>query len=103
MRRFLAGALAALFFLQSHAQDDILRAALYLSGAHSEEEIDQDWIQRLEGMSRVRVNSNRLRPGLLTDYQIATLADYRAAHGDILSWEELVLVDGFGREAVEAL
>ena len=103
MRRFLAGALAALFFLQSHAQDDILRAALYLSGAHSEEEIDQDWIQRLEGMNRVRVNSNRLRPGLLTDYQIATLADYRAAHGDILSWEELVLVDGFGREAVEAL
>ena len=103
MRRFLAGALAALFFLQSHAQEDILRAALYLSGAQSEEEIDQDWIQRLEGMNRVRINSGCLRPGLLTDYQIATLADYRAAHGDILSWEELMLVDGFSREAVEAM
>ena len=103
MRRFLTGTVAVLFFIQCPAQDDILRAALYLSGAQSEEEIDQDWIQRLEGMSRVRINSGRLRPGLLTDYQIATLADYRAAHGDILSWEELMLVDGFGREAVEAL
>jgi len=54
-------------------------------------------------MGKVRVNSSHIRPGLLTDYQIATLADYRASQGDILSWEELMLVDGFGREAVEAL
>lgn len=93
----------ALTFTQVYAQDDILRAALYLSGASSEEEIDQDWIQRLEAMGKVRINSNHIRPGLLTDYQIATLADYRATSGDILSWEELMLVDGFGREAVEAL
>lgn len=103
MRRFFAGVLVALFFNQVYAQDDILRAALYLSGANSEEVIDQDWIQRLESMGKVRVNSNRIRPGLLTEYQIATLADYRATSGDILSWEELILVDGFGREAVEAL
>jgi hypothetical protein len=103
MRRFFAGVLAALLFTQLYAQDDILRAALYLSGASSEEEIDQEWIQRLEGMGKVRINSNRIRQGLLTDYQIATLADYRARHGDILSWEELMLVDGFGREAVEAM
>ena len=103
MRRFFAGFFAALLFTQLYAQDDILRAALYLSGASSEEEIDQDWIQRLEATGKVRVNSNRIRPGLLTDYQIATLADYRARQGDILSWEELMLVDGFGREAVEAL
>ena len=103
MRRFFAGVLVALLFNQVYAQDDILRAALYLSGASSEEEIDQDWIQRLEAMGKVRINSNHIRPGLLTDYQIATLADYRATSGDILSWEELMLVDGFGREAVEAL
>ncbi|MBO4624002.1 MAG: hypothetical protein J5646_00720 [Bacteroidales bacterium] len=103
MRRFFAGVLVALFFTQVYAQDDILRAALYLSGASSEEEIDEDWIQRLEAMGKVRINSNHIRPGLLTDYQIATLADYRATSGDILSWEELMLVDGFGREAVEAL
>ena len=103
MRHFFTGLLLALLFTHAYAQDEILRAALYLSGANSEEEIDEDWIHRLEAMGKVRVNSNRLRPGLLTDYQIATLADYRAAHGDILSWEELMLVDGFGREAVEAL
>ena len=103
MRRFFTGLLVALLFTQAYAQDEILRAALYLSGANSEEEIDEDWIQRLESIGKVRVNSNRLRPGLLTEYQIATLADYRAAHGDILSWEELMLVDSFGREAVEAL
>ena len=50
MRRFLTGTVAVLFFIQCPAQDDILRAALYLSGAQSEEEIDQDWIQRLEGV-----------------------------------------------------
>ena len=103
MRRFLAAFLAAFLFTQLYAQDDILRAALYLSGAGSEEEIDEDWIQRLEAMGKVRINSNHIRPGLLTDYQIAALADYRATGGDILSWEELMLVDGFGREAVEAL
>lgn len=103
MRHFLAGAVAAFFFVQLHAQDEILRAAQYLSGASSEEEIDQDWVERLEGMGKVSVNSNRIRPGLLSHYQIATLADYRAAHGDILSWEELALVEGFGREAVDAL
>ena len=97
MRRFFAGVLVALLFTQVYAQDDILRAALYLSGANSEEEIDEDWIQRLEAMGKVRVNSNHIRQGLLTDYQIATLADYRATSGDILSWEELMLVDGFGR------
>lgn len=103
MRRFLAVAILALFIHSMYAQDDILRAALYLSGASSEEEIDEDWIQRLEAMGKVRINSSRLRPGLLTDYQIATLADYRVTYGDILSWEELMLVEGFGREAVEAL
>jgi hypothetical protein len=76
---------------------------MYLSGVSSMEEIDQDWIDRLEGMGKIRINGNHLRPGILTDYQIAALADYRVTQGDILSWEELMLVDGFGREAVEAL
>lgn len=103
MRRIFTGLVLAFCFVQLHAQEELLRAALYLSGADSEEEIDEEWIHRLESMGKVRVNAPRIRPGLLTDYQIATLADYRATHGDILSWEELMLVDGFGREAVEAL
>ena len=87
-------------------EPEVLRAALYLSGASSEEEVDPEWVDRLEarGAARIRVNDARPRAGgLLTEYQLASLADYRSRHGDILSWEELALVDGFSQEAVAAL
>ena len=93
--------------LEARAQEpEVLQAARYLSGASSEEEVDPDWVERLEarGGARIRVNSNRPRAGgLLTEYQLASLADYRSRHGDILSWKELALVDGFSQEAVAAL
>ena len=93
MRRIVCVAVAAFMCFRAASQDaSVLRAALYLSGASSIEEVDQEWIDRLEGMSKIRINGNHLRPGILTDYQIASLADYRAAQGDILSWEELMLV-----------
>ena len=85
-------------------EDAIIRAALYLSGAASEEEIPADLPDRLEAEPTVRINNPRLRAGLLlTDYQVASIRDYRATHGDILSPEELALVDGFGAGAVYAL
>ncbi len=104
MRRFLC-LLVSLFLLWPLAAQDeeILRAARYLSGASSEEEIDAYWITRLEGRQgrRIRINDPHPRAdGLLSEYQLATLADYRARQGDILSWEELALVDGFSREWV---
>ena len=89
------------------AQDEeILRAARYLSGASSEEQVDEYWIEQLEARNgrRIRINEKTVRAdGLLSDYQLASLADYKARCGDVLSWEELALVDGFSREAVEAL
>lgn len=89
------------------AQDDeVLRAARYLSGASSEEDVDEYWVSRLEARqgSPVRINSVHPRSdGLLTDYQLASLADYRSTSGDILSWEELSLVDGFSREWVKVM
>ena len=92
---------------EAWAQDEeILRAARYLSGASSEEEVDEYWITRLEARvgRRIRINEKTVRAdGLLSDYQLASLADYRARCGDVLSWEELSLVDGFSREAVDAL
>ena len=104
MRYLICGALLAFSLTWAHAQEEaVLRAALYLCGATTEEEVDEEWVQRLEGASKVRVNSGRLRPGILSEYQIASLADYRSRHGDILSWKELALVDGFGHEAVDAL
>ncbi len=95
---YAAGALAQ--------SEDVLRAARYLSGAASDEEVDEFWISRLEAVEgrRIRINARQIRSeGILSDYQKAALADYRARSGDILSWEELALVDGFSREAVAIL
>ena len=105
MRRLVLTLLFLLPFCALQAQEEhIVKAALYLSGASSEEEIPADWIERLEDARTVRINSPYLRPGvILTDYQVACILDYRARSGDILSLDELALVDGFSREAVEAI
>ncbi len=102
----LAAALMAAGGTALAQEPEVLRAALYLSGASCEEELDAEWMERLEARSLRRIRINDARPrdgGLLTAYQLASLADYRSRHGDILSWEELALVDGFSREAVAAL
>ena len=85
-------------------EESVIRAAMYLSGAASEEEIPADLPERLEAAAVVRINNPHLRANLLiSDYQAASIRDYRAAYGDILSAEELALVDGFGPVAAAAL
>lgn len=105
MRKILLCTFAVVRALALHAQDErVTRAALYLSGASCEEEIPSDWIERLEAARPVRINSPYLRAGLLlSDYQVACIRDYRSTGGDILSAQELALVDGFSWEAAEAL
>ena len=105
MRKFLLCILAVARALVLCAQDErVTRAAQYLSGASCEEEIPSDWIERLENARPVRINSPYLRAGLLlSDYQVACIRDYRSTNGDILSARELALVDGFSREAADAL
>lgn len=107
MKRFLCLMLIGMAAWQAAAQDEeILRAASFLSGASSEEETDEYWISRLETCAGRRIRINDARPraeGLLSDYQLASLADYRSTSGDILSWEELSLVDGFSREWVQVM
>ena len=89
--------------------DDVLRAALYLTGADSPEQLDQSLLEELEALRSHPVPLNRasrarlLESGLLTPYQTATLGEYRSRSGDILSFAELEQVDGFGKEAVAAL
>ena len=89
------------------AQDeDVLRAALYLTGADSIEEADASVVDLLESRHgrRICVNDAHLRGGgILSDYQVVVIRDYRSRSGDILSWEELALLDGFGERAVAAL
>ena len=102
--------LALLFLMLQGAaaqeEEALLRAALYLSGASEVEQLDEGLLAALEAYEgrKIALNRDRLRPTLLLSaYQVASLQDYRARSGDILSWEELALVDGFSREAVEAL
>lgn len=108
MRRWLCiGAVLLLPGLGAAAQEgDVLRAALYLSGAGDVEQVDPGLVASLEACEgrRVRINGDGLRPGLLlSEYQVASIRDYRGRCGDILSWEELALLDGFSQEAVAAL
>ena len=89
--------------------DEAVRAALYLTGADSPEDLDDRLLEELESYRHRPLPVNlasrerMLESGLLSPYQIASLADYRSLSGDVLSLEELALVDGFGREAVDAL
>lgn len=88
----------------AQTEDDAVKAAMYLNGASSQEEIDEGEIERIHNLGKIRVNApGRNARAILSEYQLATLEDYRRQCGDILSWEELALVDGFGKEAVEAL
>ncbi|MBR4774696.1 MAG: hypothetical protein IK008_01185 [Bacteroidales bacterium] len=105
MRKFVLCFLTLPCALVLRAQDErIVRAALLLSGASCEEEIPSEWIEQLEDVRAIRVNSPYLRAGiLLSDYQVASIKDYRSRHGDILSAEELSLVDGFSLEGVRVL
>ena len=104
MRKWILTAIVAFLWVSSRAQEEaVLKAALFLSGASSEEEVDEEWLRRIESAGKLKINSGRLRPGLLTDFQIASIGRYRASNGDILSWEELALIDGFDRETVSIL
>ncbi|MBR6305907.1 MAG: hypothetical protein IKR38_03900 [Bacteroidales bacterium] len=88
----------------AQTEDEAVKAAMYLNGASSPEEIDEGEVERIHNLGKICVNApGRRARAILSEYQLATLEDYRRQCGDILSWEELALVDGFGKEAVEAL
>lgn len=92
--------------------DLVVRAALYLSGASSEEELGsgaEEEISRLEALlkSPLEINlaprSRLVSSGLFSAYQAASLVDYRSRNGDVLSGYELAMVNGFGEEFVSVL
>ena len=98
-------ALSAFFIIHVGAAaqtDDRMGAILYLCGAESEEELDEQEVERFSGfLSRpleinIASRSRLLSSGLMSQYQVASLCDYRSRSGDILSVAELALVDGFG-------
>ncbi len=78
-------------------------------GADSAEQISPYDLENLEELLEhsIRLNhaseSKLEESGLMSHYQAASLSDYRARHGDILSFNELAAVDGFGKAFVEKL
>lgn len=86
-----------------------ITAVLVLTGAGSPEELEEYEIERFERYHQHPLNLNAasrsrlLSSGLFTAYQTASLLDYRAENGDILSFTELSLVNGFSKEAADAL
>lgn len=110
MRRLIISASICVFFaVQLYAQHDSMQAIAAFTGTESMEDMDPDEVERLEAMMRnpIRINvisASRLKEtGLLTQYQIASLFDYRTRHGDVMSFSELAALDGFGHEAVARL
>ena len=89
--------------------EDRIREILLLTGASSAEELDESVLERFEALESrpLPINfaprSRLLSSGLFTAYQAASLEDYRARCGDVLSVEELALVDGFASGVAKAM
>lgn len=85
------------------------QAVLTLSGASCPEELSEDEIQRYQSLAahpadlNLAGRSRLLSTGLLTPFQVASLLEYRDRSGEILSWTELGLVDGFTPQLADAL
>lgn len=111
MKNFIAllAALALSCFRSDAQNDKLMNSILFLSGAVSEEDLDEQEVDRFYGfLSRpLEINfasrSRMLSSGLMSQYQVASLMDYRSRSGDVLSVSELATVDGFGDDYAKAL
>ena len=80
-----------------------------LLGVSEWEELDEEVAERLEDLLAhpLPLNTASLtamqESGLLSFYQAAVVDEWRRLNGDILSFEELAMLDGFSRETVQAL
>ena len=109
MRRLL------LIFLMIHPvlaiaqEDDCVMAVMRFMGVTDLEEVDSYEVERLTELfhNPIGINVSSMsdleKSGLLTFYQIVSLADYRANHGDVMSLTELSSIDGFNQILVQTL
>ena len=109
MKRIVLLLALAVLSAATASSQEMMDAILFLTGASAPEELDSDLVERFEALASrpVKINlasESRLAAcGLFSRYQAASLADYRRSSGDILSLQELALLDGFGAEAARAL
>jgi len=86
---------------------DLIAAILSLCGVSSIEELSEDELERYRSLSsrpvciNVVPQSRLLSCGIFSPYQVASLVDFRERSGDILSFAELSLVDGFGEQFIQ--
>lgn len=89
--------------------EKIIEAILVICAASSVEDLDESVLEKFEHYAAhpVEINfstrSRLLSTGLFSAFQVASLLDYRARCGDILSSAELGAIDGFGPAFAEAL
>lgn len=99
----------AMLLLAGPSPAELHDAMLLITGASSVEELDEQVIERFCALhdNPIPLNtgsrSRLLASGLFTEYQVVSLSDYLSRSGDILSWTELGLVDGFSPELADAL
>ena len=78
-------------------------------GVASDEDLSAEEVERFVDLMRrpLKINlmsrSRLLASGLFTEYQVASILDYRSRHGDILSMAEFSCVDGFNQQYVDLL
>ena len=102
--------ISVFFQVLTSAQDssELEKITAFL-GVNSEEEISSEEYELLQDALRhpIRINlmskSRLIASGLFTPYQAASLVDYRKRFGNVLSFAELVAVDGFSQQCVEVL
>lgn len=88
---------------------DPMAGILVITGASSEEDLDEQEVERFNHYLShpLEINlasrSKLVSSGLLSQYQAASLLDYRSRYGDVLSFTELSAVEGFGPEYVAAV
>lgn len=112
LKNFTAALLLAVPLFQADLtaqSDNLMKAILYLSGADSEEELDEQEMERFSVLASCPLEINLVSRsrmatfGLMSQYQVASLMDYRLRNGDVLSVSELAAVDGFGEDYANAL
>lgn len=108
MRRFLC-ILPCLLACASLPAQEFLSQILTLTGETDAEALDERVLERFDALGAAPLCLNLsgrgalVSSGLFTPFQVASILDYRATQGDILSFTELALVDGFDASLAEAL
>lgn len=98
-----------LLFFALYGTPDFESAVLFLTGAASLEDLDETTLERFRDLQlrplelNLCSRSRLVASGLMNAFQAASFLDWKSRSGDVLSYTELELVDGFNHDYAEAL